>query len=373
MKVAIILGTRPEIIKMAPVIHACQKEEVPFFIIHTGQHYDIMMDAVFFQELQLRHTLHNLNIGSGTHGEMTAKMIMGIEKILVGEKPDVVLVQGDTDTVLAGALASAKVHIPIGHVEAGLRSFDRRLPEEYNRIICDHMSDYLFAPTQTAKENLQREGIASQGILYERGEGFQSIFVTGNTIVDAILQNKERIDQSRILEHLNLEKSSYFLVTLHREETVDHKDRLKSVLEGLKAIINSYKMPIIFPIHPRTVNRLKEFNLLDQAEKIHGLQIISPLGFLDIMSLESNAKLVLTDSGGIQEEACCFKVPCVVLRERSDRPESIEAGAAILAGCNAEKILIAVQTMLQRKNGWENPFGDGHAGENIIKILTRFH
>ncbi len=369
MKVAIVLGTRPEIIKMSPVAKELEARGIDYFILHTGQHYDFNMDKIFFEELGLKPEAINLDIGSGTHGETTGKIIMGMEKILLDEKPDVVLVQGDTNTVLAASLVSVKLHITLGHVEAGLRSFDRRMPEEYNRIICDHISDYNFAPTKTAERNLQEEGISKRDILYYGKKTNQKIILTGNTIVDAIEQNLANANDSQIFSKLGLIKGEYFLVTAHREENVDHKDRLLGILKGLQNVADFYGLPIVYPIHPRTKKRLEEFNLIDELNKITNLKLIDPVGFFDLLALEANAKLVLTDSGGIQEEACSLKVPCVVLRDRSDRPESLEVGASLLTGCDSERILEATNIMVNKERTWENPFGDGKAAKYIIDVI----
>ncbi|MEM1672684.1 MAG: UDP-N-acetylglucosamine 2-epimerase (non-hydrolyzing) [Archaeoglobaceae archaeon] len=351
--IAIILGTRPEIVKMSPVIRQCEKNCVDYFILHTGQHYSYEMDRIFFEELELPKPKYNLNIGSGSHAEQTAKMLVSIEKVLIEEEPSLVLVHGDTNTTLAGALASAKLHIPIGHVEAGLRSFDRRMPEEINRVLVDHISDYLFAPTDNAKLNLLKEGIEES-----------KIFVTGNTIVDAVYQNLEiAMKRSNILERLSLKPKNYFLVTLHRQENVDFKERLEKIIEGLRLIYEEFSTTIILPIHPRTKKMIEKFGL-----NLDGINTINPVGFMDFLQLEANAKLILTDSGGVQEESCILGVPCVTLRETTERPETIEVGANILAGVEPERILSSVKKMIERKNKWQNPFGDGKAAERILKI-----
>jgi len=355
MKISIILGTRPEIIKMSPVIRELENKGLDYFILHTGQHYSYNLDKIFFEDLELSEPKYNLDVGSGTHAEETGKMLMGIEKVLNEEKPDVVLVEGDTNTVLAGALAATKLHIKVSHVEAGLRSYDRTMPEEINRVLTDHVSDYLFAPTVKARENLLREGIEEH-----------KIFVTGNTIVDAVYQNLEiarrKVD---ILKKLNLNLKGYFLVTVHRQENVDVKERLKGILDGLELVYNKFDLPIIYPIHPRTMKRIREFGL----EVPKGITAIEPLGFLEFLQLEANAKLVLTDSGGVQEETCILNVPCVTLRDNTERPETLEVGSNVLVGVNQNKILEGVNTMLIKERDWNNPFGDGKAGERIVGII----
>ncbi len=359
--IAIVLGTRPEIIKMSPVIRACEKRNEDYFILHTGQHYSYEMDRVFFEELELPVPAYNLDVGSGTHAVQTGAILAGVEKVLHETKPDVVLVQGDTNTVLAGALAASKSYVReggkqvrIGHVEAGLRSFDRSMPEEINRVLADHISDYLFAPTDTARQHLNDEGIDDE-----------KIFVTGNTIVDAVNQNlslaQKRIDT---VKKLGLEKNRYFLVTLHRQENTDNKKRLTGIIRGLASVQKANGMEIVFPIHPRTEKMIRTFGI-DTA----GIRIVPPLGFLEFLQLESQARLALTDSGGVQEEACILSVPCVTIRDSTERPETVEAGANIVAGFKPAAIADAAGTMLKQKRRWKNPFGDGHAGERILDIL----
>ncbi len=352
--IAIILGTRPEIIKMSPIIRECDKKGIEYFILHTGQHYSYEMDKIFFEDLELPSPHYNLDIGSGTHAEQTGKMLIEIEKVLQKEKPDVVLVEGDTNTVLASALAAVKLHIKVGHVEAGLRSYDRSMPEEINRVLTDHVSDYLFAPTEIAKENLLKEGIPEE-----------KIFLTGNTIVDAVNQNL-RIAGKRenILNKLNLNTKEYFLVTAHRQENVDNKERLEGILEGLELIHEDFNLPVVYPVHPRTVKRMKEFGLTSE-----NIKLIDPAGFFEFLQLESNAKLVLTDSGGVQEETCILRVPCVTLRDNTERPETIDVGSNVLVGTESERILEGVKLMLNKENKLEKTFGDGNSAIRIIEKL----
>ncbi len=355
MKIAVVLGTRPEIIKMGPVIRELGRRKASFFILHTGQHYSYNLDRVFFEQLGLPQAKYNLEVGSGSHAEETAKILTGVEKILQKENPDAVLVEGDTNSVLAGALAATKLHIKVGHVEAGLRSYDRQMPEEINRTLTDHCADYLFAPTGKAKAILLGEGIA---------EG--KIFVTGNTIVDAIYQNLEMAgEKGNTLDTLNSKPKEYFLVTLHRQENVDNQARFASILEGLDKVATSFHLPVIYPIHPRSRKMMSEFHLEPQ-----NLTLIDPVDFFAFLQLESNARLILTDSGGVQEEACILKVPCVTLRDNTERPETIEVGANVLAGASSDRILECSKAMLGRENNWLNPFGDGTAGRKIIKIVT---
>jgi len=354
MKVAIILGTRPEIVKMAPVVRELERKRSDFFILHTGQHYSHNMSSVFFEQLKLPQPKYNLQVGSGSDTEEIAKILIGTEKVLKEEIPDVVLVEGDTNSVLAGALAASTLHIKVGHVEAGLRSYDRRMPEEINRILTDHCSDYLFAPTEKAKAILIGEGIPED-----------KVFVTGNTIVDCIYQNLDiAVERSNILDVLNLKPREYFLVTLHRQENVDNLATFTLILEGVDKLADKFHLPMVFPIHPRSRARINALNLKPQ-----NITLINPLDFLDFLQLENNAKLILTDSGGVQEESCILGVPCVTLRDSTERPETLEVGSNILAGTTPEKILECSQIMFDRVNDWQNPFGDGKAGQRIVEIL----
>jgi len=355
MKIAIILGTRPEIIKMSPIIRECEKQQIDYYILHTGQHYSYEMDQIFFKQLQLPQAKYNLDVGSGKHGEQTGKMLGGIEEILREDTPDIVLIQGDTNTVLAGALAASKLQIKIGHVEAGLRSFDKTMPEETNRIIADHISDYLFAPTETSKKYLLNEGIP-----------LEKIFITGNTVVDAAYQNLEiSKDGTDVLKKLGLKGEKYFLVTVHRAENTDNKERLSGILNGFLQIYKELGIPIIFPAHPRTVKMIGEFGL----KVPESTRLIEPMGYLEFLQLESGAMLILTDSGGVQEEACILKVPCVTLRDNTERPETVEVGANLIAG-SAENIIECAKKMIESNSQWENPYGNGNAAELILQNMV---
>jgi UDP-N-acetylglucosamine 2-epimerase (non-hydrolysing) len=353
MKFCIILGTRPEIIKLSPIIRECEKNGLDYFLIHTGQHYSYEMDRIFFEELKLPLPAHPLDVGSGSHGHQTGKMLAGIEDILVKEKPGIVYVQGDTNTVLAGALAAAKLQIKIGHVEAGLRSFDRSMPEEINRVVADHISDLLFAPTEASKELLLKEGIPES-----------KVFVTGNTIVDAVNENLEIAKGSGILKKLGLDPKSYMLSTIHRQENTDDKHRLSEIFKGLGMVSKESGMPVILPVHPRTRKMLTAFDIVIPE----GIRLIDPVGFMDFLQAESGARLVLTDSGGVQEECCILGTPCVTIRENTERPETVEVGANILAGFSHKGIIDASNKMLISNTKWSNPFGNGQTGKRIIEI-----
>lgn len=351
--ISIILGTRPEIIKMSPVIRECQMQGMDYFILHTGQHYSYNMDKVFFEQLGLPEAKYNLDAGSGMHGEQTGKMLAGIEKVLIKEKPEVVLVQGDTNTVLAGTLAAAKLHIKVGHVEAGLRSYDRRMPEEINRVMADHCSDYLFAPTERSKQLLLKEGI-----------GEEKVFVTGNTIVDSVFQNL-KLAKNDVFKLNGLKEKEYILVTAHREENVDDPERFRDMLKGINMVSKELDMPAVYPIHPRSRKMIEKFSFSVNEN----IKLIEPLDYLNFLKLEAGAKLVLTDSGGVQEEACILGVPCVTLRDNTERPETVEVGANVLAGTESGRIVESARSMLLKEKGWKNPFGEGKAAEKIGRVV----
>jgi UDP-N-acetylglucosamine 2-epimerase (non-hydrolysing) len=338
---------------MSPILRLLKSRKSDHFILHTGQHYSYNMDQIFFEQLKLEQPKYNLNVGSGTHGEETGKMLAGIERILMKEKPDVVLVEGDTNTVLAGALAAAKLNIKVGHVEAGMRSFDMRMPEEINRIVADHVSYFLFAPSELGKKNLLREGIDGR-----------RIHVTGNPIVDAVQQNLKLAINVELPKELALER--YFLVTLHRQENVDDPEKLESLMSTLARLHDTFDLPILYPIHPRTRKRLAEFGI--EAGK--GVRLVEPVGYLAFLQLEKSAALILTDSGGVQEEACLLKVPCVTLRENTELPETVIVGANAIAGSDPEKIFELAEKMVKRKRDWKNPYGDGRSAERLINLLV---
>ena len=359
MNICILIGTRPEIIKMAPLIRACDKKGLDYFILHTGQHYSYEMDRQFFIDLELKEAKYNLNVGGKSYRKQVGMMIREIMTVLEKEKPDIVFVQGDTNSVLAGALAANKLKINVGHHEAGLRSHDLTMLEETNRIITDHIADYLFAPTKDALKNLIDEGIDER-----------KVFLTGNTVVDSVIQNK-RIAERKVdvLEEFGLEKGKYIVVTAHRAENVDIEKRLRGIIKGLGLVHNETGMPIIYPIHPRTRKNMESFGI-DVPE---GVRLTDPIGYLKFLQLEANSSIIITDSGGLQEEACILKVPCVTVRDNTERPETVDAGINILAGTDPERILEYVKRMQKKTkemsaDGWPTPFGDGKAGEKIIDV-----
>ncbi len=361
MRIAIIVGTRPEIIKMSPIIRECQKKKqsnnnssFDYFILHTGQHYSYNMDMVFFKQLNLPDAHYNLDVGSGSHARQTSRILVGIEKILLEERPDVVLIQGDTNTVLAGALAASKLHIKVGHVEAGLRSYDRTMPEEINRIIADHISDFCFVPTEQAKATLLSEGISSE-----------NIFITGNTIVDAVYHHiKLAKEKTNILETLHLQPNHFFLATAHRQENVDDKHRFEGILSSLTQLREVYNLPVVYPIHPRAKKMINQFDIVTE-----GITFIEPVDFFSFLQLEQHARLILTDSGGVQEESCILQRPCITLRDNTERPETIAIGANMIGGTNPQTILKCVSRMMSINTPWINPFGNGTSGKKIVNIL----
>jgi UDP-N-acetylglucosamine 2-epimerase (non-hydrolysing) len=334
----------------------CERLGLDFFILHTGQHYSYLMDKVFFEQLKLPLAKFNLDVGSGDHGQQTGMMLGGIEKILQSERPDVVLVQGDTNTVLAGAIAAVKLWIKVGHIEAGLRSYDRRMPEEINRVLADHCSNYLFAPTSKSKEILLSEGIPEE-----------QVFMVGNTAVDAVYQNLEIAkSKNQILSQLGINAGKFILATSHRQENVDDKERFFGIIKGLQLVQKEFGVPLIYPIHPRARKQLNLFSI-----NTDGLTLVEPMDYLSFLNLESKAMLVLSDSGGVQEETCILGVPCVTLRDNTERPETIEVGSNMLAGTNPKRILQTAKLMVGKEKGWANPFGDGKTAQKIINILTK--
>lgn len=364
-----ILGTRPEIIKLSPLIKLCQNKRIPFKIIHSGQHYSYDMDRVFFKELGLPKPDYRLDIRSSApymQGEHTGRMLIEIEKILLKDMPKAVIVHGDTNTALAGAITAEKIsttksytgfEIKVAHVEAGLRSFDRSMPEEINRFIVDHISDFLFVPTDIERRIVLKEGVPKE-----------NIYITGNTIADAVSLNlKLAKHKNKILKNCGVEKNNYLLLTLHRQENVDSKERFSSIVRGIKLVSGSFKIPVIFPAHPRTVKKMDKFNLRFGP----GVKMIKPVDFLSFLCLEANASLVLTDSGGIQEEACILKVPCVTLRENTERPETVKVGSNIIGGTEPKGILKASLKIIGGRRDWLSPFGDGHAAEKMLSILLK--
>ncbi len=367
IKIAIIAGTRPELIKLSPLLKLLSND--PYFsllFIHAGQHYDYNMSKIFLEDLELPVPITNLECGSGTHGYQTGILLIKLEKLLLKHKPNVVIAEGDTNTVVASALASCKSGICFMHLEAGIRSFDKKMPEEINRMIVAPCAMFHFVPTERAAFNLLFEGI-------ERN----SIFNVGNTIVDAIFQIIEIAEKkSTIINDLKLRGNlPLILITLHRPSNVDNKERFSKFFNTISEI-NEFQF--IFPIHPRTKRNLETFGLLDKIKKKSHVLIIEPIGYLDFLKLLSNSICVLTDSGGIQEEASVLRIPCITVRNNTERPETIEYKSNVLVGSNFEKMrkeIYKIKSNLNYLKGkpTENPFGDGKAALKIIAIIKKLH
>ena len=357
-RIVTIIGTRPEIIKMAPVVKALDALPHEHTLVHSGQHYDLMMDRVFFRDMALREPDVQLELKEQPPYLQVARTAM--QAASVAAKADLVIVHGDTNTTLAGAILGNKLGKPVAHVEAGIRSFDKTMPEEVNRILTDQVSRFLFAPTETAQSNLAAENIQ------------HGVHVVGNSVIDALVQNRDTAQKtSKILKRLRLEAGRFAVLTFHRSENVDSPDRLKRVLQAMGAIASRHGLTIVFPIHPRTEKSAKQFGL-SSLLKAPGLKVIPPTGYLDMLELERNAALILTDSGGLQEEACFFRVPCMTLRESTERPETLQIGANVLAGTDPVRVLDAAGKQLVAKREWPNPYGDGTTGERIARIVAGF-
>lgn len=358
MKIVSVVGARPQFIKAAMVskaLHKSQRAPLEDVLVHTGQHYDPEMSAVFFEELEIPKPAYNLEVGSASHGRQTGEMLMRLEDILLRESPDIVLVYGDTNTTLAGALAATKLQISIAHIEAGLRSGDKSMPEEINRILVDHMSDFLFCPTKTAIDNLRREGI------------IKGVDLVGDVMLDAALYYAGLArKKSQILSIWNLQSKNYLLATIHRAANTDNPENLHSILQSFAQIDEI----IVFPVHPRTRKAIESLDIWRRASGMSHLLLIPPVSYLDMLQLEQNARLVLTDSGGVQKEAYFFKVPCITLRETTEWVETIADGWNVLTGTDEEVILRAVKEFTPRDEQ-KNTFGDGNAAERIVGILTR--
>ncbi|NPA71834.1 MAG: UDP-N-acetylglucosamine 2-epimerase (non-hydrolyzing) [Gammaproteobacteria bacterium] len=359
MRVLTVVGARPQFIKAVLISKSLRsKEGVREVLLHTGQHYDAEMSNIFFEQLNIPEPDYYLGIGGGTHGQNTGRMIEAIEEILLKEHPDWVLVYGDTDSTLAGALAAVKLHIPVAHVEAGLRSFNRHMPEEINRVLTDHAADLLFAPTPTAVENLRQEGLPESRVRW-----------VGDVMYDAALHFGRLADRvSTVLKRLDLESRGYVLATVHRAENTDEPARLKAVFEGLSQV--AAELPVVLPLHPRTRKALERLGWLERARE--RLRLIEPVGYLDMMALEKNARLIATDSGGVQKEAYFFGVPCVTLRDETEWVELVEAGWNFLAPPHdAETVARLILSNLNAHGRPIKAYGDGHAVERIVSELIR--
>ena len=367
MKVICVVGARPNFIKAAPVIEALRKRvATSVLLVHTGQHYDTKMSELFFEQLDLPKPDLDLQVGSGSHGEQTGQIMMRFEPVLDREQPDLVMVFGDVNSTVAASLCAAKMGIAVAHVEAGLRSFDRSMPEELNRIVTDHLSDYLFITEPSARKNLVHEGISAE-----------RIFFVGNVMVDTLLKHRERARQLCFWQTLGLSSRSYGVLTLHRPANVDMPETLAEILESVWEVTNH--LPIVFPCHPRTRQQLSRpeimarLSWLKQGDGADGKRLIitEPLGYLEFLSLMSESRLVLTDSGGIQEETTVLGVPCLTLRENTERPVTIEQGTNSLVGNCRDRLFAAVDKILHHGNlAWRVPdLWDGQAAQRIAAVL----
>ena len=354
MKIFTVIGARPQFIKAAIVSRALKEHhpDVHEILVHTGQHYDANMSEVFFEDLHIPRPNFNLGIGGGTHGKNTGRMIEKLEELMLVEKPDWVIVYGDTDSTLAGALVAAKLHIPVAHVEAGLRSFNRRMPEEINRVLTDHIATLLFAPTELARTNLQNEGITDE-----------KIHVVGDVMYEAALYYRDRVRKPLWFDSLGIVPETFVLCTVHRAENTDFRERMEEILQG----VGGSGLPVILPLHPRTRNILQRMNLNLPAN----VQAVEPVGYLEMVWLELNCKVIATDSGGVQKEAYFHEKPCVTLRDETEWIELVECGANVLVGADSESIRKAI-TNISRCEFGKELYGVGNAGFLMIEILSKY-
>jgi UDP-N-acetylglucosamine 2-epimerase (non-hydrolysing) len=361
----IVAGTRPEIIKLAPVIWSLENLGVNYVFVWSGQHYDYELSWVFFEQLGLPKPHVNLNVGSSSHSEQTAKVMVGVEGVIRDLKPSVVVALGDTNTTLGAALASAKTLTPFAHVEAGLRSWDRTMPEEVNRIVADVIAEVNFAPTWLAAVNLVHSGVP-----------MRKVYVTGNTIADVVYKYESFVveEGERLLDVYELEPERFILVTVHRQENTDVMWRLESIVRTLVKL--SEHLPVVFPVHPRTADRLQKYGLLEVVRS--HIRLLNPLGYFQFLGLLARASMVLTDSGGVQEEACLLGVPTLTLRYNTERPETVLAGTNVVVGVEAERVvetalkILGVRGEIVKRRGCNNMLGDGRAGERIAGILKDY-
>jgi UDP-N-acetylglucosamine 2-epimerase (non-hydrolysing) len=359
MKILSIVGTRPNFMKIAALADEFERKGVEHVLIHTGQHYDKEMSKLFFDDLKIPKPNLNLGIGSGSFGEQTANIILQLEKVLINEKPDLVVVVGDVNSTFAGALIAKHLGIKVAHVESGLRSFDMAMPEEINRMLTDKISDFLFTTEESGNKNLLKEGVDKN-----------KIFFVGNVMIDTLLKHKEKSNQSQILKKLGIKKSDYCVLTLHRPSNVDNADNFRNVLEILEKVQD--KIKIVFPIHPRTRKNMESLGLGDKIKSMKNLVITDPCGYLDFLCLMSNSRFVLTDSGGIQEETTVLGVPCITLRDNTERPVTVEQGTNLLVSTDKIKVIEKSLDIIDNKikiKGRVPNLWDGKAAERIVKIL----
>jgi len=359
-----VSGARPNFVKIDPVLRALERDPDTFAVrlVHTGQHYDDRMARVFFRELGIREPDVDLGVGSGTHAEQTGKVMIELERVLREDRPDLVLVVGDVNSTLAAAVTAAKLCIPVAHVEAGLRSFDRTMPEEINRVVTDALSDLLFTPSRDGDENLRREGIAEDRIHF-----------VGNVMIDTLNRCLPLVRDRPVASELGLAPRSFGLLTLHRPSNVDEAGTFARIVSALARVQD--RLPIVFPAHPRTVRRLDELGLREQIRRLDRLRIVEPLGYLDFLALQAQARVVLTDSGGIQEETTVLGVACVTLRENTERPVTIHDGTNTLTGTDPDRIVAAVEQALERpgRRVGVPELWDGQAAQRIADVLRQWH
>ena len=359
MRILNIVGARPNFMKIAPIQRQMNKNpNLEPLLIHTGQHYDEKMSKLFFEDLELPRPDRYLGVGSGTHAQQTAKIMIEFENIVAEEKPDLVLVVGDVNSTAACSMVAAKMGVKIAHVEAGLRSFDRSMPEEINRIVTDALSDFLFVTEKSGLENLRKEGVADH-----------KVFFTGNVMIDSLVYFLEKAKSSDIVNKLNLNGTPYALVTLHRPSNVDIKENFEKLLQAFSVI--EREISIIFPIHPRSRKMLDNFGLMNRINAMENLILLDPIGYLDFMKLMHDAKLVLTDSGGIQEETTYLGIPCITMRENTERPVTLDVGTNVLVGSDTDKVIEEAQKVINGrvKKGQIPKLWDGKAAERIVEIL----
>jgi len=361
----LVLGARPQIVKSAPIIReASKRAEIELQLVHTGQHYDYEMSKIFFNELELPNPSINLGVGSGTHAWQTGRMMIGLEKVMSKLEPDMVLVPGDTNSTLAGALAAVKLHVPVGHVEAGARSYDMRMPEEVNRRLTDHCSWLLFAPTKNCAKNLEREGLAKE-----------HISLSGDTMYDSLLYHMPKALRINVLDKFDLEDGNYGVVTLHRPENVDDPKRLRNISE---ALIQLESLTLLFPVHPRAMKMLKITGLLKHLRRAKHLKLVDPVGYLEMLHLVKRARMIFTDSGGLQKEAFWLGTPCLTFRDKTEWVETVKLGANVLV--SDDKNLIFQKTkeyeesedLKKKLKNMPNPFGEGDAARKILEVLINF-
>ena len=378
IKILTVIGARPQIIKAAAISRAVKNhfaDQIEEKILHTGQHYDTNMSQVFFDELGIPAPDYNLGVGSGSHGEQTAKMIAGIEEILTSEQFDGIILYGDTNSTLAGAVAASKIHIPVFHIEAGLRSFNMTMPEEINRIVCDQLSSICFSPTQTGIDNLKREGFFDSPAKFKNGKG-RYVVNSGDVMYDNSMYFAQLAEQkSDILTRLGLKMGEFILTTIHRPNNTDEPARLTAIISSLLTITEQEEITLVLPLHPRTKNLLDKNLSKEVYEKLMTsprVKIIPPASFFEIIVLEKNARIVMTDSGGVQKESFFFERPCVILRPETEWVEIVEHGAGIIADANPDRIIDAYKKLVDTTPIFPPLFGDAHAAEHILAHIIEY-